>query len=260
MQLSMQGRNALVTGGSRGIGRAIAATFAAAGANVAIVARQKDKLEEAKAAIAAQATTRIVPIVADVGTAQGCSRAFAAAQDALGRVDVLVNNAGKSERGVFETISDEVWQSDIDLKLFAAIRLSRAAFPTMKSRGWGRIINVLNIGAKAPQATSAPTSVTRAAGMALMKVLSKEGAPHNVLVNALLVGLIESDQWVRRHAAEGKGRTLQDLYAEMGKGVPMGRIGQAEEFANMALFLASDAGSYITGCAINVDGGMSPVV
>jgi NAD(P)-dependent dehydrogenase (short-subunit alcohol dehydrogenase family) len=96
--------------------------------------------------------------------------------------------------------------------------------------------------------------------MALTKVLAGEGAAHNVLVNALLVGRIESNQWVKRHATESKGRSMQDYYAEMAKGIPMGRVGTAVEFANMALFLASDAGSYITGTAINVDGGLSPVV
>ena len=199
-------------------------------------------------------------IAADVGTADGCHKAFETAVRSFGQIDVLVNNAGTSQRGVFEEVSDEMWQNDIDLKLFAAIRLCRQAFPGMRSRRWGRVINVLNIGAKAPQATSAPTSVTRAAGMALTKVLAGEGAPHNVLVNAVLVGRIESNQWVKRHAAEGKGRSLQDYYAEMAKGIPMGRVGTAEEFASMVLFLASDAGSYITGSAINIDGGLSPVV
>jgi NAD(P)-dependent dehydrogenase (short-subunit alcohol dehydrogenase family) len=130
----------------------------------------------------------------------------------------------------------------------------------MKSRRWGRIINILNTGAKAPQPNGAPTAVTRAAGMALTKVLAGEGAPHNVLVNGLLVGNIQSNQWVVRHANEGKGRSMQDFYAEMGKRIPMGRVGTAQEFANMALFLASDAGSYVTGTAINVDGGLTPVV
>jgi 3-oxoacyl-[acyl-carrier protein] reductase len=243
MQLSMKGRNALITGGSLGIGRAIAKHFAGAGANVALVARRQNVL-----------------VAADVGTAEGCRTAFAAAEAGLGHIDVLVNNAGTSQRGPFESISDELWQQDIDLKLFAAIRLSRAALAGMKARRWGRIINVLNTGAKAPPASGAPTAVTRAAGMALTKVLAGEGAPHNVLANAVLVGRIESDQWVRRHAAEGKGRTLGDYYAEMGKSIPMGRIGTAEEFANMVLFLASDAGSYITGTAINIDGNLSPVV
>jgi NAD(P)-dependent dehydrogenase (short-subunit alcohol dehydrogenase family) len=260
MEMRMNGRNALITGGSHGIGRAIAARFAGAGANVAIVARGVGALDEARAGIAAGTTAKVIAIAADVSTADGCRKAFETADNSLGQIDVLVNNAGTSQRGAFEEISDELWQNDLDLKLFAAIRLCRQALPGMKSRRWGRIINVLNIGAKAQAATSAPTSVTRAAGMALTKVLAGEGAPFNVLVNAVLVGRIESNQWVRRHAAEGKGRSLRDYYAEMGKGIPLGRVGTAEEFANMVLFLASDAGSYITGSAINIDGGLSPVV
>ncbi len=260
MEMRMNGRNALITGGSQGIGRAIAKAFAGAGANVAIVARGQAGLDAARGDIAGGTNAKVVTVAADVGTADGCRAAYETAAKSLGQIDVLVNNAGTSQRGPFEEVSDEVWQHDIDLKLFAAIRLCRQAFPGMKSRRWGRIINVLNIGAKAQQATSAPTSVTRAAGMALTKVLAGEGAPHNVLVNGLLVGNIESNQWVKRHSAEGKGRSLEAYYAEMGKRIPMGRVGTAEEFANVALFLASDAGSYITGTAINVDGGMSPVV
>ena len=260
MELRMNGRNALVTGGSKGIGLAIARSFAEAGANVAIVARQQQGLDAAKAQIAAKANTKVITIAADVGTAGGCRTAFEGADKALGQIDVLINNAGTSQRGPFVEITDEVWQHDIDLKLLAAVRLCRQAFPGMKARRWGRIINILNAGAKAPQPNGAPTAVTRAAGMALTKVLSGEGAPHNVLVNALLVGNIESNQWVVRHAAEDKGRSLEAFYAEMGKRIPMGRVGTAQEFANMALFLASDAGSYITGTAINVDGGLCPVV
>jgi NAD(P)-dependent dehydrogenase (short-subunit alcohol dehydrogenase family) len=128
----------------------------------------------------------------------------------------------------------------------------------MKERRWGRIINVLNIGAKAPRAGSAPTSITRAAGLALTKVLAGEGGPHNVLVNALLVGFIASDQHVQ--TAKRTGVALEDYVSARAKGIPLGRIGRAEEFANIACFLASDAGSYITGSAINVDGGSSPVV
>ena len=131
----------------------------------------------------------------------------------------------------------------------------------MKARQWGRIINVLNSSAKAPRAGSAPSSVTRAAGMALTKVLANEGAAHNVLVNAVLVGLIQTDQWVRGHAAREQGPHLStSISATWRKRIPLGRVGTAEEFANMILFLASDAGSYVTGTAINVDGGMIPVV
>lgn len=260
MQLQMKGRNALVTGASKGIGLAICKAFIGAGANVAVVARNQAGLDAAQEELAKAGSGKITTIAADVSKAEDCARAFAAAEKALGPLDVLVNNAGTSKTGQFETITDEVWQADIDLKLFAAIRLCRLAFPGMKGRGYGRVINVLNTSAKAPAGGRAPTAVSRAAGMALTKVLAGEGAPHNVLVNAVLVGRIESDQWVQRHAVENKGRSLAAFYEEMGKDIPLGRVGTAEEFANMVLFLASDAGSYITGTAINIDGGACPVV
>jgi len=260
VQLQMKGRNALVTGASKGIGLAICRAFLGAGANVAVVARNQAGLEAAQKELAKAGSGKIVTIAADVSKAEDCARAFAAAEKALGPLDVLVNNAGTSKTGQFETITDEVWQADLDLKLFAAIRLCRLAFPGMKQRGYGRVINVLNTSAKAPAGGRAPTAVSRAAGMALTKVLAGEGAPHNVLVNAVLVGRIESDQWVQRHAVENKGRSLAAFYEEMGKDIPLGRVGTAEEFANMVLFLASDAGSYITGTAINIDGGACPVV
>lgn len=260
MELTLDGRSALITGGSLGIGRGIAKRFAGAGANVAIVARRQEPLDEAKAEIETCGEGKVLAISADVATAEGCARAFAEAEAAFGRIDVLVNNAGSTARGPFTEITDEDWQADIDLKLFAAIRLTRLAFPKMKDRKWGRVINILNTGAKVPPAQGAPTAVTRAAGMALTKVIAGEGAPHNVLVNSLHVGRIESDQWVKRHAAEDKGRSLDEFYAEMGAALPMGRIGTAEEFANVALFLASDASSYVTGTAINVDGGFCPVM
>lgn len=260
MQLTMTNRNALITGGSLGIGRAIAVRFAECGGNVAIVARRADVLEEARQEIARAGGGTVVAIAADVATAEGCQAAVEGAVDGLGQIDVLINNAGTSKRGEFETISDEIWQHDIDLKLFAAIRLTRQVMPGMRERRWGRIVNVLNTGAKAPPASGAPTAVSRAAGLALTKVLAGEGAPHNVLVNAVLVGRIESDQWVQRHAQENKGRPIEAFYEEMAGIVPMGRVGTAEEFANVVAFLASDAGSYVTGTAINIDGGMCPVV
>lgn len=260
IELKMNGRNALITGSSKGIGFAAATNFVRAGANVAIVARRMDVLEEARDALSREGKGKVVAIAGDVSKAEDCKQIFAKAEKDLGEIDVLVNNAGTHSNGTFEEATDERWQADFDLKLFAAIRLARAAFPGMKQRKWGRIINVLNSGAKWQRIGSAPTSVTRAAGMALTKVLSNEGAAHNVLVNAVLVGFIQTDQWVRGHAKENKGRTLDEYLAEMGQRIPLGRVGTAEEFANMITFLASDAGSYVTGTAINVDGGFCPVV
>jgi NAD(P)-dependent dehydrogenase (short-subunit alcohol dehydrogenase family) len=261
MNITLNGRAAIITGGSKGLGLAMAKMFAEAGGHVALVARGAEALETAAAEIRAAApAAKVVAIPADIRSEQGCADAAGAAIRALGQVDILVNNAGTSQRGPFLEISEALWKDDLDLKLMAAIRLCRAVLPGMAERKWGRIINVLNIGAKAPAATSTPTSVSRAAGMALTKALANEYAPHNVLVNALLVGIIESDQWVRRHAAEQRNISWEDWKAEQGKPVPMGRIGHAYEFAAQALLLASEMGGYTTGTAINIDGGRSPVV
>ncbi|MEJ1975754.1 MAG: SDR family oxidoreductase [Acetobacteraceae bacterium] len=249
-----------MTGGSKGLGLAIATRMAASGANVAILARDPDALEAARVTISQTARGKVAAFSCDVRRAEDITRTHQAVLDAFGKVDILVNNAGTSRTAPFETVTDEIWQEDLDLKLFAAIRLTRLVWQPMKQQQWGRVINVLNTGAKAPRPGSAPTAVSRAAGMALTKVLAGEGAPHNVLVNALLVGLIVSDQWVRRHREQGANVPFEDFTRDLAKGVPMGRMGTAEEFANITCFLASDAASYITGTAINVDGGSSPVV
>ena len=258
MDISLAGRTAVVTGGSKGIGLAVATRFAASGADVAIMARGREALNQAVATIGTTAPGRVFGVTGDVAVATDITRCYGEIMQVFGKVDILVNNAGTSRTGAFEDITDELWQQDFDQKLFAAIRLTRLVWPQMKERRWGRVINVLNIGAKAPRPGSAPTSVTRAAGMALTKVLSGEGGPHNVLVNALLVGFIEADQHVR--TAARMGIPLEAYMAERSKDIVLGRPGRAEEFANIACVLVSDAGSYITGSAINVDGGRSPVV
>ena len=260
MQVSLAGRAALITGASKGLGLAMATRFAESGADVAILARRPEVLEEARSLIEKTATGRVAAIPCDVSKAEQCQTGYDAAIRAFGKIDILVNNAGTSRAMPFEQITDEIWQEDLDLKLFAAIRLCRLAFPGMKERRWGRIINVLNIGAKAPRAGGAPTAVSRAAGMALTKILAGEGAPHNVLVNALLVGQIVSDQWVRRHQAQGANVSFEEFIGKLATGIPMGRLGKAEEFAAMACFLASDHAGFTTGTAINMDGGASPVV
>jgi 3-oxoacyl-[acyl-carrier protein] reductase len=261
MEIRLDGKVALITGGSMGMGKAMAQKFAASGAEIAIVARRPEPLAEAaREIVSAGGKCRAYP--GDVSNANEIVRLFSAIERELGRVDILVNNAGRSQAGKFEELTDEVWQGDFDLKVFAAIRFARLAFPGMKKRQWGRIINILNIGAKAPGPGSAPTTVMRAAGMALTKVLAGEGAPHNILVNCLMTGLIVSDQWARRHRSVAPEQPFEEFLAEQAKAqrLPMGRFGTAEEFANMVCFLASDAASYITGTAINVDGGRSPVV
>lgn len=263
MELTLHGRTAIITGGSLGLGRAMAEAFYRAGARVAILARREGPLRQAESQITAltgSGEPAIAGYVCDVADAAALADTHARVTADLGPADIVVNNAGKAAAGPFEEISDADWQADLDLKLFAAIRLTRAAWPHMREQRWGRVINLLNVYAKTPDAHTAPTSVSRAAGMALTKVLANEGAPHNILVNAMLIGIINSDQLRRRYDAGDGSLSFDEFVARAGARLPMGRVGEAEEAANLALFLASEASSYVTGCAINMDGGLAKVV
>ena len=262
MNTDLSGKTALITGGSLGLGLAMATAFYREGARVAILARRAEPLEAACATVEAAGggnSSAVAGYVCDVTDSPALTETVRRVEAELGAVDILVNNAGHAAAKPFNEITDAEWQADIDLKLFAAIRLTRLCWPHMTANRWGRIINLLNVYAKAPDARTAPTSVTRAAGMALTKVLSAEGAPHNILVNALLIGFIRSDQIRRRYDAASTEQSFDEFVAAAGARLPMGRMGEAEEVANLALFLASDAGSYVTGCAINMDGGLSKV-
>ena len=260
MELGLTGKVAIVTGGSEGIGKAAASRMAAEGARVVIVARRPDVLEGAAAEIKAATNGEVTPISADVSQVDQIERMFEKVIDAHGRVDILVNNAGTSAGGFFGDATDEAWQADLDLKLFGAIRCSRLAIPHMKAAGGGRIINVTNLGGKAPSANSVPTSVSRAAGIALTKAMSKDYASDNILVNTVCIGLIKSGQNDRRWQAQSPELTLDEFYAERGEAIPLGRVGESEEAGDIIAFLASERASYITGVAINIDGGTSTVV
>ena len=256
MELGLKGEVAPVTGGSEGIGKATAARLAGEGANVAICGRRKELLEQVAEELGRRGG-EVFPFPADVTDGTQIERLMEAVVERFGRLDILVNNAGAASAHPFEQIGDEVWQADLDLKLHAAIRTARAALPHLKRAG-GRIINITTPSGKQPGARSLPTSVSRAAGIALTKALSKELAEHGILVNTVCVGLIKSAQQERMGRARGK--TADEHYRELGTTVPLGRVGEADEVANVIAFLASQAASYVTGASINVDGGSSGVV
>jgi NAD(P)-dependent dehydrogenase (short-subunit alcohol dehydrogenase family) len=262
VDLGLKGKVAIVTGGSEGIGRAAAHALGREGAAVVVCARRADVLQKTADEIAEATGADIVPVSADVRNAQDVERLVQTVVERFGHLDILVNNAGTSAAAAFETVTDDAWQSDLDLKLFAAIRATRAAVPHLRRAGGGSIINVLNIGAKQPGARSVPTSVSRAAGMALMKALSKELAADNIRVNGINIGLIKSGQHERRWDAMGRPGTLEEFYADNARrsGIPLGRVGEAEEVGDLIAFLCSSRGAYITGVSINMDGGLSAVV
>ena len=200
MDLGLAGRIAAITGGSDGIGKATAARLLAEGARVAICGRDEQRLAEAAAELG-----DVLAIQADVSSAEDIERFIAETVAQLGGLDILVNNAGVSNAHPFDEVDDDTWTGDLDMKLAAAVRTSRAALPSLRTSGHGRIINVTAIGGKHPGAGSLPTSVSRAAGIALTKAMSRDLAADGILVNTVCIGLVKSGQQAR--AGERQGMT-----------------------------------------------------
>lgn len=260
MDLQLNGRTALITGGSEGIGKATAIELVREGANVAICARRADVLEAAANEIREGASGDVLSVPADVRRVEDIERFVREANERFGRIDIVVNNAGTAAGGEFESVADDAWGADLDLKLLGAVRTSQAALPYMKEQGGGRIVNIAHVGGKAPGANSLPSSVSRASGIALTKAMSKDLAKHNILVNAVCVGIIKSGQMSRMASARFPDLALDEAYEKMGSPIPLRRVGEAREVATLITYLASPLSGYITGTAINVDGGMGATV
>ncbi len=255
LELGLSGKVAIVTGGSEGLGRATAERLLREGAKVAVCARRKDVLERAADELRRAAGGALLARPADVTRAEDVEGFVAAVVAEWGGVDILVNNAGTSAAAGFGQVDDRAWQTDWDLKLMAAVRFCRLVIPLMKQRGGGSIVNVTTVGGKAPAPRSLPTSVTRAAGINLTKSLAGEYAADRIRVNTVCLGLAKSAQLARRATGD-----LEAHWKEVARRVPLGRIGEANEFADLVAFLVSERAGYITGTSVNFDGGMSAVV
>jgi 3-oxoacyl-[acyl-carrier protein] reductase len=261
MDLGLNGAVVIVTGGGEGIGRATATALAAEGARVAICGRREHVIRTAAGTIAEETDGEVLPLVCDVDDESLVRALVVGVVQRWGRIDGLVNNAGTSNAAPFESVTDEAWSGDLQTKVYGAIYCSRAVIPHMQAAGGGRIVNITTGAGKAPTAGSLPTSLARAAGIALTKAMSRDLAPHNILVNTVCIGLIKSGQHERSFERNPRGtETLDDFYATMGRGVPLGRVGEGREAGDVICFLLSPRASYITGTALNIDGGSSPVV
>jgi NAD(P)-dependent dehydrogenase (short-subunit alcohol dehydrogenase family) len=255
MDLELKDKAFLITGGTDGLGLALAQRLVAEGGHVAVCGRDESRLARAQELLGADALCSQT----DVTVGAQLDGFVDATLSRVRRLDGLVNNAGQTASSPIATSNDEQWRNDYELKVVSALHVTRAVLPALEATQ-GAIINVLAVLARAPGASTTPTSASRLAGLALTKSLASEVGPRGIRANAILIGIIESGQWVRR--AEGAGVSVEEFYQTTARNmhIPLGRVGRADEFADLASYLLSPRASYVTGIGIALDGGLSPVI
>jgi 3-oxoacyl-[acyl-carrier protein] reductase len=254
MDLGLKGKTALVTASSKGMGKACALGLAAEGARVVMCARTESELTAAADEVRARTGGEVLAMTADVTRAEQVKALVARARDAFGGVDVLVANAGGPPRGVFQDLADEQWYGAFEVSLLSVVRLIREVLPGMRQRRWGRIITIQSTSVKEPIPGLDLSNAVRPGTAGLMKTLSRDLGRDNILVNTVCPGRILTDRLLS--GARQAGLPPEEYARQVGADVPLGRVGTAEEFANVVVFLASERASYVTGVAIQVDGGL----
>jgi 3-oxoacyl-[acyl-carrier protein] reductase len=271
MELSLAGRRALVTGGSAGIGLAVARGLAAEGCHVAIAARDPARLAEACASLRARPVGSdgeaplVVGVEADLARAGGPEAAVAGAVAELGGLDVLVNNVGAARQVTFDELDDDDWLRSFELNVLAHVRAIRAALPELRRSPQARIVNVASTAGKRPSASMPDYSVMKAAMLSLSRLVADAEAGNGVLCNAVCPGPALTPAWLgpgglADQAAARSGTTREEVLKRTGAGRPLGRMAEPDEIAPVVVLLASKAASYVTGAAWGADGGTVPVI
>jgi len=259
MDLGVSGRNALITGASSGIGRAAAAELVDNGVNVALVARNAARLEQTAAALRRDDGPRVACFSADLQDETQLRAALQAARDEMGTIDILVNNAGATAAGGLADTPDGVWQSGFDLKLMGYVRCARELLPDMLARRWGRIVNVVGLGAYQANPRYLAGGAINAALLSVTRSLARAAAAGGVSVNAVNPGPVDTPRWrdLVAQRAQMSGRTPEEEERVSMAGVPMGRPAHATEVAALIAFLCSQRAGYISGALVNIDGAAS---
>ena len=254
MDLGLRGKVALVTAASKGMGKACALALGAEGARVAMCARTESDLKTAADEVRAATRAEVLAMPGDVTKKQDVEALVQRVTSQWGGVDVLVANAGGPARGFFEDMSDEQWQQAFELSLLSVVRLVRAVLPGMQAKKWGRVLTIQSVSVKQPLPDLLLSNAVRPGTHGFMKTLALRYGKDNVTFNTVCPGRILTDRLLGGLKASGLSR--EQYVTQLGAEIPMGRVGTPEEFANVIVFLASERASYVTGTAIQVDGGL----
>lgn len=258
MDLGLSGKVAVVSAASKGLGKAVALGLAREGVRVAICSRDEKNLSAAAEEIRAQTGAEVLPVVCDVTDADQIREMVRRTIERFGTVHILFNNAGGPPAGRFDDFTDGDWEAAFRLNFMSALRFTREVLPYMRAQRWGRIINSTSITVKQPLDLLLLSNSIRTAVVGMAKTLADEVAPYNITVNNVCPGRISTERVRELDEARARreNRPVEEVVREWEKAIPMGRYGRTDEFANLVVFLASEAASYITGTTILVDGGM----
>lgn len=257
MDLNLNDKIAIVTGGNRGLGAASARMLASEGAQLLLSAHDGEKLDRIAEEISSQYDINVATYAADLTDTNTAERIVAAAVERFGRIDILINSAGASQGGVFWEIPDEVWHDSPNLKFMATIHMLRAVLPAMRENGYGRIVTVVGNTGKQPDARLLPGAAANAALLAVTKRLADEVAAQGIVVNAINPVPTRTERWnsLMTNLAASVDKLVSEIEADFMKKIPMDRLGEPDEIARIIAFVASDAAANMTGTSITADGG-----
>jgi len=258
MVLGLKGKIAMVGGASKGLGYAVARALAGEGAQVSIASRDAGAIQRAAETIGRDTGAKAVAVAADLSQADGIAQWHAKTLEQFGGVDILFANTGGPPAGTALSFDDRAWQAAFELLLLSVVRSVRLVVPSMRTRGGGAILVGTSSSVKEPIANLALSNVLRSGVTSLAKTLSLELAPDKIRVNTLIPGRIDTDRvrWLDEVNAKKNGISVADVQARALASIPIGRYGEPDDFGRTAAFLLSDAASYITGAAVQVDGGL----